>query len=213
MTIKEFNDWVDTINNTINGDETVEFIVKPDYGIIYAFSILGTPKRGTAKCRDEDTFDERIGKAIAYAKLRGISIPTVDESKFERVKYDSKYYFLSQCTDGSIVYYSRTEKNTLFDNYYCENGNYFCNVERATEVADKVNLLLKLEHLHDIYCPDYKPNYKETNPTRKYFVYYDNKKECWVTDWDYTVCRNMTHFPNCEIAEKVCKILNEQCDK
>lgn len=209
MTIKEFNNWVDTINKTINGDETVEFIVKSDCGIVYAFNILGMPRRGTAKCRDEDTFDERIGKAIAYAKLREIKIPDVEEEpKFKRMKTDTRYYHINVDVYGKINYYGTIEKNGIHDNHYYNNNNYFCNIERANEVANKINFLLKLERLHDIYCLNYTPDWND-DKVPKYFIYHDEKVKRWKFDSITKLDIADVYFPTAKIAQNVCDILNE----
>ena len=58
-----------------------------------------------------------------------------------------------------------------FDKLNFENNNYFLTKERAEEVADKIKFLLKLERLHDIYCPDYKPNWNNEWESKFYIFY------------------------------------------
>lgn len=54
-----------------------------------------------------------------------------------------------------------------------QSGNCFPTRERAEQVAEKMRLLLRLEQLHDMICPDYVPDY-EDNYEVKFHVYFSH---------------------------------------
>lgn len=92
-------------------------------------------------------------------------------------------------------------------------GNCFKTLERAKQVATKYRMLLKLEQLHDMFCPDYEPDWKNRDET-KYFVLYDSRTKIWdVQDTEeYKEAVNVW-FDSLETAEKVCELLNkEECN-
>ena len=128
---------------------------------------------------------------------------------FERVEEGKKYYTV---TAGS---YNRVfvKEYTRFDKLNFENNNYFLTKERAEEVTDKINFLLKLERLHDTFCPDYKP-YWDNNWTQKFYVLFDNRKRKYTNARAYSVVDNHTtvYFDSEETANKVCEILNKEVE-
>lgn len=86
MTKYEFNNWVNAMNDIIKCDKTVLF---NSYNAcstkreIIAYDIT-KEHIGIAQYNDED---DRIAKVIAYARFRGIPVPTIkEEPKFDRVK-------------------------------------------------------------------------------------------------------------------------------
>ena len=88
--------------------------------------------------------------------------------------------------------------------------NYNGSKERAEEVTDKIKFLLKLERLHDIYCPDYKPNWNNEWES-KFYIFYNicyKKYQYSVSYWT-PHCLNI-YFNSEETAEKVCEILNKE---
>ena len=146
---------------------------------------------------------EQLEKELAGAK---------GEPGFERKLDKDSYWYVTTNFGDPIVYVER-ESNGFFDNKCFENNNYFHTKERAQEVADKIRLLLKLERLHDIYCPDYKPSPNDKDK-RTYYIYKDYSSGKHAS-WEYgvlTVTRNAVevYFPTKEIAQKVCDILNTE---
>lgn len=108
--------------------------------------------------------------------------------------------------------YLLTEKNNFFDECYFKSNNYFLTKERAEEVADKINFLLKLERLHDVYCPDYKPDWEEGKDECKWFIRFDAKNKEYLAFWT-TIYRDATvYFDSKETAKKVCEILNKELE-
>lgn len=131
------------------------------------------------------------------------------EPKFERVEQDEYYYSIK--LDAVCTVFLRREDYWDMDDKRYNLNNYFHSSKRAQEVADKIRFLLKLERLHDIYCPDYSPNWKEENNEHKYCVYYDNVDGKYCIDW-WTNCiyQPTVYFPTETIAQQVCDRLNKE---
>lgn len=132
-----------------------------------------------------------------------------NEPKIE-IAQDEKYYF--------VDFYSRGYNLAVTSDVYVDNfgdkdrvnqNNCFKTKERAKEVLDKIKFLLKLERLHDIYCPDYKPDWGSDSV--KHCIAYDTSR----AKWDSCNAQIMedaiqVYFPTDEIAQKVCDILNKE---
>ncbi len=133
------------------------------------------------------------------------------EPKFERVNRFESYWALtfngcaypSQCMDDGV--------RSVDDNNNFKYNNYFKTVQRADEVADKINFLLKLERLHDTFCPDYVPDWNRED--WKYFVYYNNTAHYRVNSAVIFEHKTGVFFPTKEIAQKVCDILNKELEE
>jgi hypothetical protein len=135
------------------------------------------------------------------------------ESKYQRVKRGDVYFSIggtSVLSQGMMVkrYF---EDDSILDRAKFLGNNYFYTASRAGEIADKINLLLKLERLHDIYCPDYKPDWERADD--KHYVVRDEQRKKYVCGstigWSEVAC---VFFPTREITQKVCNILNEELD-
>ncbi len=108
-----------------------------------------------------------------------------------------------------VVYY--TEENSVIDDARYVNNNYFKTDDEAFKAIDKIKFLLKLERLHNIYCPDYEPDWS-TN-SLKYYIIYDTVDNKYRTDFINAFRSDSeVYFPNLEIAHKVCDILNKELD-
>lgn len=65
------------------------------------------------------------------------------------------------------IEHGKAEVVSMFDYYDCldnkrfDDNNYFLTEERAKDVAEKINTLLKMERIHDMVCPDYKPDWSD----------------------------------------------------
>lgn len=129
--------------------------------------------------------------------------------KFERVKENTPYFSLFFDSLTGLIVSSSTEKDIGFDKAAYDNNNYFHTKERAQEVADKINFLLKLERLHDTFCPDYMPDWNDGE--NKYFVFYDNTCKRYAFNAVAVVEYEPTaYFSTGKIAKKVCDILNAE---
>lgn len=129
---------------------------------------------------------------------------------FERVEKGKKYYIVTAGSYNRVFVKEYIEEYMRFDKSNFENNNYFLTKERAEEVADKINFLLKLERLHDIYCPDYKPNWNNEWES-KFYIFYNipYKKYQYSVSYWIPHCLNI-YFNSEETAEKVCEILNKE---
>ena len=132
------------------------------------------------------------------------------EAEKERPK---KYYTVTADSYNGIFVKEYIEEYMRFDKSNFENNNYFLTKERAEEVADKIKFLLKLERLHDTFCPDYKP-YWDNNWTQKFYVLFDNRKRKYTNARAFSVVDNHTtvYFDSEQTANKVCEILNKEIE-
>lgn len=156
---------------------------------------------------DNDGYGTMECMAKAYSELKGLEVPEVEgiEEIKEipqpwRAEEGENYYFVD--TLGSV--YKFTDNRSFQDNRLFETGNYYKTEERAKEVACKIKLILKTEKLYDLYCPGFKPNFKDYKDN-KYGVHFNH-----ITN-SYNICLystiediNNTYFTK-EAAEEICK--------
>lgn len=206
MNKKEFKQWVKKTYRDFQKDkQAIAYSGCSDVVIVYDTTAV---KSAIAKCYPQDTFDYDTGVAIAYARLKGIEIPKVEEEpEFKRVGNGQEYYCIGKFNTARFGAVYTLETDHFLDKASFENNNYFHTRKRAEEVADKINLLLKLERLHDTYCPDYVPDWQDN--ARKYYVFYGTKYSTYYVGGCLAVDRKpCVYFPTTEIAQKVCDILN-----
>lgn len=206
MNKKEFKQWVKKTYRDFQKDkQAIAYSGCSDVVIVYDTTAV---KSAIAKCYPQDTFDYDTGVAIAYARLKGIEIPNVEEEpEFKRVGNGQEYYCIGKFNTARFGAVYTLETDHFLDKASFENNNYFHTRKRAEEVADKINLLLKLERLHDTYCPDYVPDWQDN--ARKYYVFYGTKDSTYYVGGCLAVDRKpCVYFPTTEIAQKVCDILN-----
>lgn len=129
---------------------------------------------------------------------------------FERVKKDKSYYLLGDFI-GKIIAHPIPDDGSELHKKRFENNNYFLTKERAEEVADKINFLLKLERLHDVYCPDYKPDWNNSLKD-KYYICFDHKANKYIYYYAQLLDISVVCFDSRETAEKVCGILNKEIE-
>lgn len=90
-------------------------------------------------------------------------------------------------------------------------GNCFRTKERAEQVAKKMRLLLQLEQLHDMLCPDYEPDWNNTSK-QKICLGRDHADDCWFVDiFDITEYPT-AYFDTEENAQKAAEILNKEIE-
>lgn len=148
---------------------------------------------------------DREDLAKKYAMAKGIDIPEVDKvPEAWRANGEKRYFLINSYGELDTI----KEMNSYTDNARYKFGNYFKSKERAKEVAERLHLYYRLEQLHDIFCPDYKPCWDDDS--KKYYI----NKDCDEGHFDYeerTWFDQLTvAFPTSEIAKKVCDILNEE---
>lgn len=135
------------------------------------------------------------------------------EPKFERVNYF--YSITDSCflDEGKMNSVMLVDINSPKDDHRFEVNNYFHTRERADEVADKINFLLKLERLHDVFCPDFNLGLGDGLDVEKYYVYYNFVHEKWMDScMIHASSAIQVYFPTKEIAQKVCDILNAELE-
>lgn len=132
-----------------------------------------------------------------------------EEPKPWKPAYGQNYFALSV----NFTACKCTNYGERFEEYPISIGNCFRTKKRAEEVADKILLLLRLEQLHDMLCPDYEPDWGSGEAT--YCLYYDHSSSRWAVDgWYDCNCRvNGAYFDTLENAEKVAEILNKELEK
>ena len=96
-----------------------------------------------------------------------------EEPKPWKPKDGEEYFFV----DNYLISNSFYNMNDYVDSYNFEIGNYFRTRERAEQVAEKMRLLLRLEQLHDMLCPDYEPDWNSKE--EKLCLFYNR----WAGDW------------------------------
>lgn len=88
-------------------------------------------------------------------------------------------------------------------------GNCFKTKKRAEQVAKKMRMLLRLEQLHDMLCPDYVPDWKDDR--LKFYVYFDHEQGKYDTSCSTGIENQcMVVFDTNENAEKAAEILNKE---
>lgn len=132
--------------------------------------------------------------------------------KFERVEFGHNYYYVTSYSEGVKVF-KESEDHANVDSGFYGSNNYFHTRERAEEVADKINFLLKLERLHDTFCPDYVSDWSDYDKY-KYTVFYDyrNRSYC-IGSYEGVEYKTSVYFATREIAQKVCDILNAELEE
>ena len=132
-----------------------------------------------------------------------------EEPKPWKPEAGEEYFFVNN--DLSI--YCFCNYNGEEDRYNFEIGNCFRTGERAEQVAEKMRLLLRLEQLHDMLCPDYVPDFGSGEAT--YCLYYDYSSSHWAAEgWYDCNCRvNGPYFDTLENAEKAAEILNKELEE
>lgn len=86
--------------------------------------------------------------------------------------------------------------------------NFFHTKEYAQEFADKCKLIAMMLHCKWYLCPDYVPDFTNSNE-EKYYVYYDVCNEKYTTDWRSVTINNEVFFNTKENAQKCAEWLNE----
>lgn len=84
---------------------------------------------------------------------------------FNRVPLKDTYYRVRFAEGKAYAEVEIEDDNSLDSNSFA-NNNYFLTEERAKEVAEKINVLLKMERIHDTLCPEYKPDWTNGTETK-----------------------------------------------
>lgn len=133
-----------------------------------------------------------------------------EKPKFKRANYGKIFYTLC-FINGALTVGQLAELNDLHCDECFESNNYFLTEERAQEVADKMNFLLRMERLHDEMCPDYQPDWKKSGI--KYCVLYSESSKKFNFCRAYYDFRAGVYFPTEIDAIQACDILNAELEQ
>lgn len=199
MTKEEFDLWAEDIRNKLDNEEQFGYMLNPIRGICAVY----TTDTYESAVSEYDNGNETIAIATTYAKLKGIEIPTIDETPiFWKAEKGRGYYYIS--ANGRVS--NCTNDDDSIDNCCYEFGNYFKTKEQAESACKKIKHLLKLQRLHDMLCPDYDGE----NSEKKYSVIYDTESYEYVIGyWHFRKSDSDVYFTK-EAAEKACEILNKE---
>lgn len=100
-----------------------------------------------------------------------------DIEKKWKPKYGEAYFTIENAVDVVRYIYMGDD----IDESCILSGDYFPTRERAEQVAKKMRLLLRLEQLHDMLCPDYEPDWNNTSK-QKICLGRDHADDCWFVD-------------------------------
>ena len=144
-------------------------------------------------------------KAEFLGKLEELRKEAEMQKKQKEPKLGEKYFYISQF--GRAILDTFTQHPTDFARKNL--GNFFSTEERAEQVAEKMRLLLRLEQLHDMICPDYVPDWG--NYGQKFLVYFNHAENRWhIGASNAFELRCATYFDTEENAEKAAEILNKE---
>jgi hypothetical protein len=116
-----------------------------------------------------------------------------------------KYFTIENRFD--VVQYTYCEDD--IDESNIQFGNCFRTKERAEQVADKMRLLLRLEQLHDMLCPDYVPDWNNDGEL-KFCLAHHCDDDCWFVDYFNVTQYPTVYFDTEENAQKAAEILNKE---
>nr|DAE11557.1 MAG TPA: hypothetical protein [Myoviridae sp. ct4tH12] len=112
-------------------------------------------------------------KAEFLGKLEALQREAEMQKKQKEPKLGEKYFYISQ--SGKAILDTFTQHPTDIERKNL--GNFFPTEERAEQVAKKMRLLLRLEQLHDMICPDYEPDWNSKE--EKLCLFYNR----WAGYW------------------------------
>lgn len=130
---------------------------------------------------------------------------------FKRVEKGLRYYCVG-VNELGVTVVPHIDNRLIFSDAMFKNNNYFHTKERAEEVADKINFLLKLERLHDNFCPDYKLDWEDKEREYYWFVKFDSRNKRYKVSWSSYKIGIAVYFDSKKTADKVCDILNKELE-
>lgn len=158
----------------------------------------------------EDTIAKLTEQVADFRKLFE-NAETDEEKKFKMVGNGNEYFCIL-LKQGKFDVSKFTEYSLESDKIYFKGNNYFLTQERAQEVANKINYLMRLERLHDELCPDYVPDWQDEGE-EKHYVCYNFRRNCYESDYVWGCgCKSNTYFPTWNI-QQVCDILNGELEQ
>lgn len=124
-------------------------------------------------------------------------------------EYDDSYMYIDSfgCTYSTYLENMSLEKQRIdFNNVYQLNDKTREHLEWYRDNVLRVQN--KLMQLHELLCPDYFPDWKNTNES-KFYLYYNYDDNTW--NWDsWSFCCDYAVYFTRAAAEKACEILNRE---
>lgn len=116
-------------------------------------------------------------------------------------------YFVAVEDGADVVQYCEDS----IDEFNIRFGNCFRTKERAEQVARKIRLLLRLEQLHDMLCPNYEPDW---DGTAKFLVAFDHTDGEMQAFFDRSSGEStLVYFRDAVTAMEAAEILNKEMKK
>lgn len=200
---EEYNKWVHKMYGVLQNDTNVNYT-----RVLNRCAMVDLKTKNTVFYNsDNDGYGTLECMAKAYSELKGLEIPEVEGVEEIpqpwRAERGNIYYTVDSC--GEVLFF--TDNMCDPDDMLYNSGNYYKTKERAEEVAYKIKLIFKLERLYDLYCPGFKPNFKDLEEI-KCSIYFDHKDNLYrIYKCTSTEDVNGTYFTK-EAAEEICRILN-----
>ena len=149
---------------------------------------------------------EFLGKLEALEKEAEMQ-KKQEEPKPWKPEHGEKYFYIRDTLEiGSFFNWDGS-----IDDKLIKVGNCFRTKKRAEQVADKMRLLLLLEQLHDMLCPDYEPDW---DGTAKFLVAFDHTDGEMQAFFDRSSGEStLVYFRDVVTAMEAAKILNKEMKK
>lgn len=142
---------------------------------------------------------EKLEKQIEELKVKVERLKNKED--LERTEH---YYFINIDGDGDFYIDENTDGMTT-ENY--NNWNYFLSEDSAEYFNSVLCHLRELQHLHEIYCPDYIPDWNDDEI--KYYVIFDKTDSRYEYYKTTREVLDTIYFDSEETAKKVCERLNK----
>ena len=124
----------------------------------------------------------------------------------DALKRTEHYYFLN--VDGDGDFYIDEDNDGITTDYY-DNWNYYLSEESSERFLSAVEELKVLQHYHEMYCPNYIPNWNDEDEV-KWYVFFNKALDHYQYSYDtYYFRLNEIYFDSEETVRKVCDKLNE----
>lgn len=167
----------------------------------------GSVEMNDIKKKLEDLKAEFLGKLEALEKEAEMQ-KKQEEPKPWKPEVGEEYFYIG--IDFTIDSWENVDDDTDKRNFRI--GNCFPTEARAEQVAEKMRLLLRLEQLHDMLCPDYVPDWE--GDRLKFQIYFSHSQGEYGKSCSTGIespC--MAVFDTEENAEKAAEILNKDMRK
>lgn len=160
----------------------------------------------------EDTI-AKLTEQVANFRKQFENIETDEDKKFKRAERGETYYYITYDFEiGKFRVYPSSDDYTSDDDNLLNGNNYFLSFNRAQEVADKLNYIMRLERLHDELCPDFKPS-RNRGETKHYIAFNTDQHRYCIDSNMYYYLDTQTYLPDIKTAKEACDILNGELEQ